>query len=137
MKNETNNKDLIIQLYRAFSKRDHEALDRICAKDILWTQNPGFPGGAVNIGVSNIVENVYEANSSRWKFFSFQRKSISVATDTVLVEGVYVVQGHDAKERVSAETAHVFKIKDNKVTSFQQYTDSKTLWDNHNQNKIS
>jgi ketosteroid isomerase-like protein len=110
------------------------ALDRICANDILWTQNPGFPGGVVSRGISSIIENVFEANSKRWKYFSFERSSISVAHNTVLVEGLYIVQGHDARERASAATAHVFKIEEGKVISFQQYTDSKTLWDNRSIN---
>ena len=63
------------------------------------------------------------------------RKDITVAGDTIVVEGVYTVQGHGAESKVSAETAHVFKVKEGRVISFQQYTDSKTLWDNYLQNK--
>jgi ketosteroid isomerase-like protein len=71
MKDEANHKELILQLYAAFSSRDLVELERICAKDILWTQNPGFPGGAVNQGIKDIIKNVYDANTARWKFFNF------------------------------------------------------------------
>jgi len=128
-----NNEELIRKLYRAFSNRDLGSLNQICDEDILWTQNPGFPGGGVSLGVSKIIENVYVGNTSRWKEFQFIVESLTTTKDTVLVEGHYVVQGKGARDQVSAQTAHVFKIRNQKVVSFQQYTDSKTLWDNYNQ----
>lgn len=125
------NAEIIKTLYKAFSERDLVTLEKICTKDILWTQNPGFPGGGVNTGVKNIIKNVYEANTNRWKYFNFEKSSISENKDTILVEGHYIVQAHGAQEKTRAQTAHVFKIENGQVTSFQQYTDSKTLWDNY------
>jgi ketosteroid isomerase-like protein len=126
-----NNKLLIEKLYQGFRERDIPALSKICHPEIVWTQNPGFPGGRVSIGIAEIITNVYEANTNRWKYFQFSRESIISGEDTVLVQGSYIVTGKNHERSVSAQTAHVFKIEDNKVISFQQYTDSKTLWDNY------
>ncbi len=125
------NKELVLALYRAFSEKDLVTLAKICSPNILWTQNPGFPGGGINKGVSNIIQNVYEANSARWDYFDFTRTSISAQEDKVLVEGHYIVDMNNSGKKVKAQTAHVFTIKDQKVVAFQQYTDTKTLWDKH------
>ena len=124
-------KELIERLYQAFRERDVPALSEICDPGIIWTQNPGFPGGQVSTGIAEIITNVYEGNSKRWKHFQFSKESMTSGDNTVLVQGAYIVTGKNEDISVSAQTAHVFKIENNKVVSFQQYTDSKTLWDNY------
>lgn len=124
------NTDLIISLYKNFGEKNVEALKEICAKDIVWTQNPGFPGGTISRGVEAIIKNVNEGNAGRWEKFSFRRDSITEAGDKVLVEGAYVVKSEKSANEVEAQACHVYEIKNGRVASFQQYTDSKTLWDN-------
>ena len=126
------NKLLIEKLYQGFRERDVPSLSEVCHPEIIWTQNPGFPGGGVSIGIAEIITNVYDGNSKRWKYFKFSRETIISGEDTVLVQGCYIVTGKNDERSVSAQTAHVFKIENNKVISFQQYTDSKILWDNYN-----
>jgi ketosteroid isomerase-like protein len=130
MKNNSDQIELIEKVYKAFSKRDLEELSNLCSSNIRWEQNPGFPGGGINIGIDKIIENVYEANNKRWKNFNFERHSLTATQETVLVEGFYIVQGPKSSTQVKAETAHIFRLKDNKVISFKQYTDTKTLWNN-------
>lgn len=124
-------KKLIEKLYQGFRERDVPLLSELCDPKIVWTQNPGFPGGRVSIGISEIITYVYEGNSKRWKHFKFSKESMISGDNTVLVQGAYIVTGKNEDTSVMAQTAHVFKIEDNKVISFQQYTDSKTLWDNY------
>ncbi len=124
------NTDLIISLYKNFGEKNADALKEICTEDIVWTQNPGFPGGTISTGVEAIIKNVFEGNAGRWEKFSFRRDSITEAGDKVLVEGAYVVKSETSDKEVEADACHVFEIKDGQVASFQQYTDSKTLWDN-------
>jgi ketosteroid isomerase-like protein len=126
-----NHKKLIEKLYQAFRERDIAKLSEICDPKIVWTQNPGFPGGRVSIGIAAIITNVYEGNSKRWKHFKFSRESMTSGDNTVLVQGAYIVTGKNEDTSVMAQTAHVFKIENNQVISFQQYTDSKILWDNY------
>ena len=120
---------LVIQMYEAFSKRDYETLNEVCAKDIVWKQNPGFPGGGTHYGVKDIVKNVYESNNSRWKYFNFERLKISTTKDSVIVEGNYIVESYGTKRRIKVETAHIFLVHNQKIISFQQYTDTFTLWE--------
>lgn len=124
------NTELIKKLYTAFASRDREQLRLICSTDIIWKQNPGFPGGGINTGIENIIKNVYEANTARWASFSFTTKKISSLGDTVVVEGHYEVQSKKSKRAIQAQAVHIFNLNKQKVQSFQQYTDTKLLWDN-------
>jgi len=124
------NTELITQLYAAFASKNRQQLEQICSEDIIWKQNPGFPGGGIHQGVENIIKNVYEANAARWDSFSFKTEKITSLGDTVVVEGLYAVQSKKAKKTVQAQTVHIFNFNKQKVKSFQQYTDTKVLWDN-------
>ena len=125
------NQEKIEQLYIAFFKRDRNALNALCSKEIIWKQNPGFPGGGVNVGIEKIIENVFDSNSSKWELFSFKKERFLTFENTVVVEGKYIVKGKNKNEEVAVETAHIFELKNNRVISFQQYTDTKILWDHY------
>ncbi len=122
---------LIKQLYCAFADRDRDTLSHLCSPDIEWRQNPGFPGGGMNIGIEQIIENVYRANASRWQLFKFQPDEMIACDKSVVVQGHYIVQSKQAAEPVKAQAVHIFKFNNQKVISFQQYTDTKVLWDNY------
>jgi len=124
-------KELIEELYKAFKSKDLEALTDICSPEIVWKQNPGFPGGGINYGVKDIMANVFIANAERWDYFAFEIEDITALGDIVLVQGHYIVQSEKAKEKTYSQTAHVFTIENQKVTAFQQYSDTKVLWDNY------
>lgn len=126
---------LVTRLYAAFKERDISTLTEICSPNITWTQNPGFPGGQVSVGVAEIIANVFDKNSKNWKQFEFCKENMISNGDTVLVQGAYIVIGMSEQRFVKAQTAHVFKIENNKVISFQQYTDTKILWDSLSKNE--
>lgn len=125
-----NNVDRIRQLYSAFARRDRLALSALCHPEIEWRQNPGFPGGGINRGVDQIIENVYQANASRWLSFQFEPDEMFSCEHAVIVQGHYVVQGKQAASPVRAQAVHIFKFEHQHIISFQQYTDTKVLWDN-------
>lgn len=122
-----NNIQMIEKLYDSFSVKDLHALEQICHNDISWHQCPGFPGGAVHRGIQSVLENVYEGNRRRWKSFTFSKHTIFEGMNNVVVEGTYDVESHNGK-KTRAQTVHIFKIKDDKVQSFWQYTDTQVLW---------
>ncbi len=125
------NIELVNKLYEHFASNNLEGLKSVCSDDIKWKQNPGFPGGGINTGAKDILKNVRDGNASRWKSFSFRKDRVTGLGNIVLVEGAYIVQSKKSGKSVEAQTCHVFEILNNKVISFQQYTDSKTLWDNY------
>lgn len=124
------NIEVIKRLYRAFSERDQEQMERLCHPGIIWRQNPGFPGGGIHVGIPAILSGVFDALNTRWPAFRFNPESFSGDDEKVLVEGHYVVQGKSENPK-QIETAHVFRLENGKVVQFQQYTDTKSVWDEH------
>ena len=116
-------------IYAAMKAADWAALDRLLSEDVEWRQNPGFPGGGVHIGVPAVVRNVFEGNAGRWSSFGFRRDAIWDTGTGVVVTGAYVVVAKGSEETVEADTCHVFFFKGSRVSAFQQYSDTKTLWD--------
>lgn len=46
------------------------------------------------------------------------------AGDSVVVEGRYTGTFKETRKDIDAQFCHVFKLRDGKVTSFQQFTDT-------------
>lgn len=130
MNNLKSSSELIKSMYRAFSERNLQKLNQICHEEIIWSQMKGFPGGRISLGVNNIISNVYEANSKRWKGFKFEIDEMINSGDSVFVLGNYYIEKINSSELEKIKTTHHFRIENGKITSFQQYTDTKLLWDN-------
>lgn len=60
------NVEVIQQLYRCFREKDDEGFRRICADDVEWIQNVGFPHGAVHSGANAVIEGVFRGNRREW-----------------------------------------------------------------------
>lgn len=130
MKKEEITVDKIYKLYEHYAQRNEKALTEIFHENIKWSQLPGFPGGMISIGLQQIFKNVFDGNANRWKEFSFEIDSISIGPNFALVEGRYEVSAKNSDGLASALTSHVYRFNDQgKIISFQQYTDSKLLWD--------
>ncbi len=123
------NVEIILKMYKAFFEKDEQTLNSICHPNIKWIQNPGFPGGGISTGVKEIISNVFVGNNSRWDYFSFQRDNIFSCNEKVVVEGHYKVRAKKEGETIDVQACHVYEVYENLITSFQQYTDTKTLWD--------
>lgn len=121
------NVKLIESLYRFFREKDYASFRAICHPELVWVQNPGFPGGATHHGPEQVVENVFKAFSDEWAEFRFTIDEILDAGDTVVVLGEYVgTHGHTGKA-FTAQAAHVYRIEDGRLLSFRQYADTHVM----------
>jgi ketosteroid isomerase-like protein len=62
--------------------------------------------------------------AAEWQGFSVAPVEILDAGETVVGRGYYSGTYNKSGRPVRAQFAHVFKIRDGKVVSFQQYTDT-------------
>ena len=123
------NLETIKDLYTFFRDKDYESFRKICDENIMWNQNPGFPKGKSYKGADEIVNNVFKSFDENWKEWKFNISQFYDAGNTIVVTGVYEgLHGVTGKAFVS-ETAHIYDLKNGKVTNFQQYADSKVIWD--------
>ncbi|WP_437963721.1 nuclear transport factor 2 family protein [Sorangium sp. So ce260] len=120
---------LVEELYRAFKTKDFESFRRLCAPDIEWIQNAGFPGGKTHRGVQAVVDDVFKAFSGEWSAWGFSIEEILSAERSVVVLGRYEGVHRATGRSFSSSAAHVYDIEDAKIRRFRQYTDTKVIWD--------
>ena len=123
------NLELIRELYRAFREKDDDAFRAVAAPDIEWIQNRGFPNGAVRRGADAVIEGVFEGNRHEWEGFSYAIEEMLDAGSSVLVIGRYEGVHRRSRKAMKAAAAHLYDIKDGRVTRFRMFADTKTIWD--------
>lgn len=120
----TNNLALITRLYSAFRARDYEAFRQICAPEIVWIQNPGFPGGGTHHGAEAVIENVFKTFRNAWDNWKFEIDESLDAGTAVVVLGKYTAVHKASGKEMTAQAAHVYDIKNGKVSRFRQFADT-------------
>lgn len=123
------NLEIIQKLYLSFKEKDYESFKAICDKNITWKQNPGFPNGSCYVGAEQVIDNVFKSFDDMWKEWKFIINDYYDAGDTIVVTGRYEGQNKMTGKRFVSEAAHIYKIENMKVVNFQQYADSKVIWD--------
>lgn len=120
---------LVQAMYASSRSRDYVTFRDLCAPDLVWRQNPGFPGGGVHEGADAVIAGVYGAFAQRWASFRFEAQTFRNTGDAVLVTGAYHGTALQTGKTVTADACHVIEIAEGKISRFQQYADTKLLWD--------
>lgn len=123
------NIEVIAELYRCFHEKDDDGFRRICTDDIQWIQNQGFPQGAVRVGAQAVIEHVFQGNRREWDGFAYQIEDMLDAGSSVVVIGWYEGRHHLTQKRMQAAAAHVYDLRDGKVSRFRMFADTKPMWD--------
>jgi ketosteroid isomerase-like protein len=126
------NVEVLRDLYEAFGRGDIPAVLGAMDPEIEWREaesNPYEPSGTPWIGPDAIVENLFMKLGAEWEVFTVQPKEFHDAGETVAVEGRYVGTYKSTGKSLDAQFCHVFKVRDGKVRSFQQFVDTAQLQD--------
>jgi uncharacterized protein len=118
------NLDIVKRLYTAFSDRDQNTILQIFDPNIEWIQNEGFPGGGRHFGVDAILNDVFAKFRSEWETWQAVVEEWLDAGDTIIALGEYRGTYKSTGKSTKAAFAHVYRLKDNRIIKFQQYTDT-------------
>ena len=116
--------EIVKGMYAAFGRGDIPAVLGMLASDIHWTEALGGPYGGVSIGPQAVLENVFMKLGGEWDGFSAVPQEFVASDDTVVALGNYSGTYKATGKSFTAPFAHVMKLKDGKVVSFHQYTDT-------------
>ena len=109
-------------LYSAFASGDGAALGALLA-DTHWIEAAGMPYGGTYRGFAEIAGNVFGPITSDVQNFSAAPDEILPAgEDKVLATGTY--RGQGAAGEVATPFAHLWTVRDGKITNFVQYADT-------------
>ena len=118
-----NNSDTIRNLYTAFARGDVPAVLAALAPNVTWTEAEGFPYGGTYTG-RDAVHNVFMKLGTEWEGFAAVPHEFIADADTVVALGEYSGTYKATGKGFSAPFAHVWKLRNGKVTTFRQHTDT-------------
>lgn len=121
------NVSLLKHLYDAFGRGDIPTVLGAMSPGMQWREaesNPYMPSGEAWVGPDAVLNNLFVRLGSEWDGFSVHPKSFHDAGDSVIVEGRYTGTYKATGKSMDAQMCHVWKVKDGKLASFQQYVDT-------------
>ena len=115
-------------VYDAFARGDIAAFFGQLAPDMVWNEAKGHPYGGVYTSVDQIVQNVLTPLGTQWDNFTAVNDSLVAQGDTVVSIGVYRGTFKATGKQVEAPYATIWKVRDGKVKSLHQHTDTALFW---------
>ncbi|MHA4808931.1 nuclear transport factor 2 family protein [Flavitalea flava] len=109
------------------SEENGKNLAKYISENISWTEAKGFPYAGTYIGLENISKNVFSRLGSEWIDYKFTPEDYVAADDKVVAYGTYTGTYKLTGKAFTARVAHVWKLKDRKIISFEQFVDSKMV----------
>jgi hypothetical protein len=110
------------QLYLAFAEGDGPRLQGLLS-DTHWVEAEGMPYGGTYRGFAEIAANVFGPITTDVEGFTAKPDEIIPAgDDQVLALGTY--RGRGAAGEVAVPFAHLWTVRDGRVTNFVQYVDT-------------
>ena len=113
-------------LYRAAASGDNETIGRLLGDDVEWLEAEGGPFEAGNPyrGVQGVGAGVFGPIAEAYADFRVTPDRFLVDGDRVLAEGRYTGTHRASGKSLDAAFAHVFTVKGERITHYQQYTDT-------------
>jgi len=110
------------ELYSAFASGDTSTLQELLA-ETNWVEATGMPYGGVYRGFGEIATSVFGPITSDVQGFAAKPDEIIAAgEDRVLALGTY--RGTGSAGEVAAPFAHLWTVRDGRITHFVQYVDT-------------
>ena len=126
------NVQLMRDLYDALGRGDMPTTLGAKEAGIEWREaegNPYEPSGKAWQGPDAVLQNLFMRLATEWDGFTVHPGEFYDAGSVIVVEGRYTGTYRQTGKQLDAQVCHVWKIRDGKVTSFQQYVDTAQLQD--------
>lgn len=121
---EPSNTDRVRSLYTAFAQGDVPAVLQHFAPDIHWFEAEGFPHGGEYVGPDAVLQNVIVPLGTEWSSFAITPEQFVCEGDVVISLGQYAGTWRTTGRGFRAPYAHVWTLRDGKISSFRQFTDT-------------
>jgi uncharacterized protein len=121
---------IVQNVYNEFRKGNVPAVLASLSADVEWNEAEGFPYWEEKpfVGPDAVVKGVFAKIGGEWEYWNLTDVKLhNMDNKMVLATGRY--QGKYKKNGavINAQFAHVWTLKDGKVSNFQQYTDTKQV----------
>ena len=120
------NRAIVESLYAAIAREDGPAALTQMDPEIVWYEAENFPYADRNpyIGPAAVAEGVFFRLATEWDNFQALPDEFLDAGDTIIVPGRYRATCKATGIALDAQFLHLWRLRNGKVTAFQQYTDT-------------
>jgi hypothetical protein len=117
---------LVTQLYDAFARGDVPAVLGTFDPQIDWREAEGsaYADGNPYIGPDAVLRGVFGRLMTEWDGFTVTPREFLATPDGVVTLGRYTARNKSTGQSLDAQFAHVWRVDDGKIRSFQQFTDT-------------
>lgn len=127
-KNDMTNLEIVRSTYEGkTSKENGQNLVKYAAENIVWTEADGFPYAGTYIGLENVMKNVFTRLGSEWIDYKFTPEDYVAGDDKVVAYGTYTGTYRVTGKSFNARVAHIWKLKDGRIISFEQFVDNQIV----------
>lgn len=115
-------------LYQAFAKGDVPAVLAVMDANIVWNEAEGFLYADQNpyIGPDAVLNGVFARIGAEWEYWNLTDIQLhEMSGNRVLATLRYKAKHKATGKTIDSQTAHLWTLKDGKITAFQQFTDTK------------
>lgn len=123
----SSNADVVRQVYDGFAAGDIDTVLSTMDPAIAWTEADGFPYAGTYTGPDAIVEGVFARLASEWDGYAAVPSEFIDSGERVVALGRYSGTYKATGKSFEAPFAHVYTVRDGKITDFVQYTDTKLV----------
>lgn len=120
----TRNREVIQSLYDAFARGDVPAVLALMDAQIEWSEAEGFPYAGTYRGPEAVLNGVLMKLGTEWVGYQAVPYELVDGGDTIVTLGDYSGTYKTTGKSFRAPFAHVWKLRDGKITRFVQYTDT-------------
>lgn len=120
----TTNLDVIRATYEGPSEENGKHLLAALAPEATWTEAAGFPYAGTYTGPKEIFDQVFRRLATEWVDYRAAVHTYLADGDRVAAFGVYSGIYARTGKAMSASFAHLYRLKDGKIVSMEQYVDS-------------
>lgn len=118
------NREVIEAHYAASDRGDLAGMVADFAPTVRWTEAAGFPLAGTYTGPDSVIEQVFKKLPEAWADWDVAMDEVLDAGDTVVGVGTYSGVNRVTGKEFAARVAHLWRLVDGKVVSFEQIVDS-------------
>lgn len=130
MVSDPGNMAVVDGLYKAFAKGDIPTALSTMDPKIIWNEAESFPYADRNpyVGPDAVLQGVFARLGADWEYWNLTGIELhEMSNNQVLSTLRYQAKCKKNGAEIDAQVAHLFTLKDGKITNFQQFTDTKQV----------
>jgi ketosteroid isomerase-like protein len=116
--------EIVQTFYSSVGSGDLPAGLALMAPDCTWTEMDSFGDPGVYVGPDAVRDNIFIRIGTEWDNFGLAIDEVLEAGDTAVGVGTYSGTFKATGRSFEARVVHVFRTRDDKIVSFEQFTDT-------------